>query len=128
MNKLMAIGNLVRTPELRITSNGIPVASFTIAVNGRKQEDKPSYIRCTAWRQLGENCAKYLSKGNKVFISGPISVSTYTAQDGSTRASLEVTADEVEFLTPRAAGDHEADSAPGEAFVPVDPKDLPEFI
>ena len=131
MNKLLIIGNLTRDPELRATGDGTAVCSFTVAVNRRvKPGEHPEadYFRVTAWRQLGENCARFLKKGRKAAVIGSVRVSTFTGVAGSTRASLEVTADEVEFLTPRAAGDHEADSAPGEAFVPVDPKDLPEFI
>lgn len=103
MNKLTIIGNLTRAPELRTTQSGISVCSFTVAVNRRKTasnaEPGTDYFRVTAWRQLGENCGKYLDKGRKVVVVGPVSVSTYTANDGTARATLEVTADDVEFLT-----------------------------
>ena len=56
----------------------------------------------TAWRALGESCGKYLAKGRKVAVTGSVSVNTYTAQDGSTRASMEVVADDVEFLSPKS--------------------------
>ena len=104
MNKLVVIGNVSKEPELRTTQSGLSVCTFSVAVNRRKtQEGQPEadFFRVTAWRQLGENCAKYLSKGRKVCVVGPVSVSTYKAQDGSTRASMEVTADDVEFLTPK---------------------------
>ena len=102
MNKLTIIGNLTKDPELRTTSSGINVCSFTVAVNRRRKvEGQPEadFFRVAAWRQLGENCQRYLAKGRKVAVTGPISVSTYQASDGSTRASLDVTADEVEFLS-----------------------------
>ena len=92
MNKLVLTGNLTRSPELRSTPNGIPVCTFTIAVNGRKSDDPTAYFRITVWRQLAEICNRYLTKGKKVFVSGPVSVSTYTAKDGTTRASMEITA------------------------------------
>ena len=98
MNKLVAVGNLTRDPDLRSTPNGIPVCTFTIAVNGRKQDEPATFFRVTAWRQLGENCNRYLTKGKKVFVSGPVSVSTYTAKDGATRASMEITAVDVVFV------------------------------
>ena len=104
MNKLTIIGNLTRDPELRTTQTGVNVCSFTVAVNRRrKAEGQPDadYFRVTAWRQLADLCQQYLCKGRKVAVTGPVSVSTYTANDGSTRASLEVTADSVEFLSPR---------------------------
>ena len=113
MNKIILIGNLTRDPELRTTPNGYTVCDFTIAVNDRRatrnqqpvngqQQDNAQFFRVSAWRQLGENCAKYLAKGRKVFVSGPLTARTYQANDGTTRVSLEVQADDVEFLTSRA--------------------------
>jgi single-strand DNA-binding protein len=74
----------------------------------------------TAWRQLGENCAKYLAKGRKVCVVGPVSLSTYTGNDGKTRAQMEVTADDVEFLTPKEnapMGQKQAADAKEDAYV-----------
>ena len=103
MNRLTIIGNIVKKPELRVTSAGISVCSFTVAVNRRRtannQNPGADYFSVSAWRQLGENCAKFLDKGRKVAVVGAVSVRTYQAQDGTTRASLEVTADDVEFLS-----------------------------
>lgn len=106
MNKLTIIGNLTRDPEMRTTGSGLNVCNFTVAVNQRKAGDtgehKAQYFRVTAWRKLGEVCQQYLSKGRKVAVVGPVSVSTYQANDGSTRAQLEVTAEDVEFLSGQA--------------------------
>lgn len=107
MNKLTIIGNLTRDPELRTVRDGISVCSFTVAVNRRNRSNNANaqpeadFFRVTAWRQLGENCAKFLAKGRKVCVMGPVSVNTYQANDGTTRATLEVTADDVEFLSSR---------------------------
>ena len=128
MNKLIVIGNLTADPELRSTPNGTPVCTFRIAVNGRKQDEPAMFFRITAWRQLGENCNRYLAKGKKVFVSGPVSVTTYTAKDGSTRASLEVTAEDVEFLSAAGTADHEVAGTQADAkagFVKVDDEILP---
>lgn len=110
MNKLTIIGNLTRDPELR-TVNGqegpANVCDFTVAVNrrsGNNGQNEADYFRVTAWRGLADNCKKYLAKGRKVAVVGPVSCRTYTGNDGVTRASLEVKADEVEFLTPRQDG------------------------
>ena len=102
MNKIFIIGNLVRDPELRTTPSGVAVCTFTIAVNGRKPDDT-QFFRITTWRQTAENCQRFLAKGRKVAVAGAVSLNTYTAKDGTTKASLEVNADEVEFLTPRTA-------------------------
>ena len=103
MNKLFLVGNLVKDPELRTTQSGINVCTFTVAVNKRQKGDSQAaeFFRVSAWRQLGENCHKFLAKGRKVCVVGEVSVSTYTTQNGETRANLEVTAQDVEFLTPR---------------------------
>ena len=112
MNRLTIIGNLTRDPELRSvqTANGAAnVCDFTVAVNRRRKgqngQDEADFFRVTAWNQLGENASKYLAKGRKVCIIGPVSVSQYTGNDGVSRSTLEVTADEVEFLTPRSDSD-----------------------
>lgn len=102
MNKLTIIGNLTRDPETRVTQSGASVCSFTVAVNRRGQDDKTDYFRVSAWNKTGETCQKYLAKGRKVAVTGPVSVSTYTGQDGKTYANLEVMAQDVEFLTPKA--------------------------
>lgn len=105
MNKIFLIGNLTSDPELRTTPNGISVCAMTIAVNRRftssNGERQTDFFRITAWRQLGETCSKFLSKGKKISVIGELSARTYEAKDGTTRVSLEVTADEIEFLSPR---------------------------
>lgn len=104
MNKLTIIGNLVKDPELRTTQSGVNVCNFTVAVNRRVkqgEEQKADYIRVSAWRQLGENCAKYLAKGRKVCVVGSASASAFTANNGSVMAVLELLADDVEFLSPK---------------------------
>ena len=105
MNKIMLIGNLTRDPELRSTSSGVTVCSFTIAVNRRFAqqggERQTDFFRINAWRQLGETCARYLAKGRKVAVIGELQARSYQGNDGATRMSLDVSADEVEFLSPR---------------------------
>ena len=135
MNKLIIIGNLTKDPELRTTVSGVNVCDFTVAVNRKKKiEGQPEadFFRVSAWRQLGESCAKFLFKGRKVCVVGPVSVRTYQAQDGTTRASLEVTAEDVEFLSPSGQGGAEQ-SAPAQApaadtnagFTAVETDELP---
>lgn len=146
MNKIILIGNLTRDPELRNVAGGVSVCDFTIAVNDRRsrnqqnggqQQETAQFFRVTAWRQLGENCAKYLAKGRKVFVSGPLSARTYQANDGTTRVSLEVTAEDVEFLTSRAESEgmgyapaaaapvSSAVTAQNDGFTQVNDDDLP---
>ena len=106
MNKVILIGRLAADPELRTTGNGTAVCKFTLAVTrrhadaqGNRQAD---FIPVIAWRQLAENCNKYLAKGKMAGIVGEIQTRSYDAQDGSKRYVTEIVADEVEFLTPKA--------------------------
>lgn len=107
MNKLTIIGNLTRDPELRTTPNGYNVCTFTVAVNRRRSsqnnnQPEVDFFRVTTWRQLAENCQRFLAKGRKVAVVGAVSVNTYEAKDGSgTRYTLEVQGDDVEFLSSR---------------------------
>ena len=111
MNKLTIIGNLTKDPELRTTSSGISVCSFTVAVNRRRpQEGQPEadFFNVTAWRERGEMCAKFLQKSKKVCVIGAVSVRTWETESGKHGASLEVTADEIEFLSPRVSDPEQA--------------------
>jgi len=109
----------VRDPELRSTQSGISVCTFTLAVNRRKtatnQNHEADFFRVSAWRELGENCAKWLIKGKKVAVVGPVSVSTYQGNDGKTYANLEVMAQDVEFLSPAGQTDSTSQAAPQQA-------------
>lgn len=105
MQRIVITGNLTADPTLRATQNGTSVCSFTLAVNrrfpgadGQKQTD---FFRVLAWRGLADTCAKYLAKGRKAAVIGELQARTYTAKDGTTRLSLDVSADEVEFLSPK---------------------------
>ena len=129
MNKITLIGNLTHDPEVRSTPNGVTVCTFTIAVNRRFAqqggEKATDYFRINAWRQLGETCARYLAKGRKVAVVGELQARTYEGKDGATRMSLDVSADEVEFLTPRSQDEGSGYSAPRQSNAA--PQDLAGF-
>lgn len=106
MNKLTIIGCLCRNPELRTTPQGKKVCSLDIACNRRRQvEGQPEadYFRVNCWNALAESCAKFLAKGKKVAVTGSVSLSK-REHDGKFYASLEVFAEEVEFLSPKDTG------------------------
>nr|MBR4279821.1 single-stranded DNA-binding protein [Clostridia bacterium] len=136
MNKIILIGNLTRDPESRTTPSGHTVCNFDIAVNERRGgQDTTTYFRISAWDRTGESCQRYLSKGRKVFVAGPLSARTYQANDGTTRVSLEVNANDVEFLSSRnddMAGGYTAPAASAPApmaqssgFTAVETDELP---
>ena len=119
MNSLTIIGNLTRDPELRTTPQGKQVCSLDVAVNRRKKiEGQPEadYFRVNAWGALGETCAKYLAKGRKVAVIGSVSLSK-REHEGKFYASLEVFAEEVEFLSPKES---QTDSQTGMEVVSTD--------
>lgn len=125
MNKIIIIGNLTGDPAIRTTRDGVSVCDFTVAVNGRRKEDPAQFFRVSVWRQLGENCHKYLAKGRKVCVTGAVSAHTYPGNDGATRVSLDIQASEVEFLSP-VSGDSQKQSAaePQQpAYTPITPDD-----
>ena len=110
LNHITLMGRLTRDPELRYTSAGTPVASFTLAVDrdfaskdgGEKQTD---FIDCVAWRQTGEFAHKYFSKGRMAVASGRLQLRDWKDKDGNKRRSAEVVVDSLYF------GDSKKDGA-----------------
>lgn len=116
MNSVKLSGRLTRDPELKQTPAGVPVASFTLAVDRKFNRDEADFIPITAWRKTAEFVAKYFHKGQRMIISeGRIRVTPYTDRDGNKRTRFEVVADEVEFgESRRAPEDQEAGSVAAE--------------
>ncbi len=108
--KTIVIGHLGKDPEMRYTPSGQAVTSFSVASSrrwtdkGGQQQEKTTWFRVTAWDKLGELCNQYLTKGKLVLVEGDIDASAYTAQDGQLRASLELTARNVRFLSGSGQG------------------------
>ena len=127
MNKIFLIGNLTRDPELSETQSGIAVCRFAIAVNRRRTsegEPQTDFFNVTAWRGLAERDARYCKKGNKVAVSGSIQIRQYEGNDGVKRTSVDVVAEDVEFLTPRPQdGAEEPKKKP--VLEPLDDGDIP---
>lgn len=130
MNKLTIIGNLTNDPDLRTTTSGINVCSFSVAVNRRhrgERQPETDFFKVTAWRQLAENCAKYLAKGKKVCVVGPVEVETWE-QHGKHGANLKVTAEDVEFLSGKQGpGEQTAEPVkdPETGYTAVETDELP---
>ena len=97
------VGNLTADPELRTTSAGAQVASFTIASTprtwnrntGQFEDGQALFMRCSAWRDMAEHCAQSLSKGMRVIAQGRLQQRSYQAQDGSNRTVIELQVDEI---------------------------------
>jgi single-strand DNA-binding protein len=116
VNKVFLIGNLTKDPELSTIPNGTPVCKFSIAVNrrfskgGDNAQEQTDFFNITVWRAVGENCGKYLKKGNKVAICGSIQMRSYE-KDGEKKYYTDIIADDVEFLTPKNSGSRQDDAA-----------------
>jgi len=124
--KAFGAGNLTKDPELKTTSGGISVCTFTVAENVRRgKEKKAEYTDCVAWRELGENVAKYMSKGKKVFVIGDLQTRSYETKNGEKRYVTEVICEKVDFLSPMGEKkDAEAGREPQD-FEPLDDSEMP---
>ena len=102
LNHITIMGRLTRDPELRSTTGGTPVASFSLAVDrdfasrdgGERQTD---FIDVVAWRQTGEFVSKYFQKGSMAVVSGRLQIRDWQDKDGNKRRSAEVVAENVYF-------------------------------
>jgi single-strand DNA-binding protein len=107
--QITLVGNLGRDPEMRYTGSGVPVTNFSVATtrtwtgaDGQRQE-KTVWFRVAAWRRLAEICNEYLAKGRRVLVVGELDEpNIWTDQNGNTRADLQLTARDVQFLNSRA--------------------------
>lgn len=128
MNKIIIIGRLTSDPNLKATSSGIAVCSFTVAVNrpkNSKGESPADFIPVVVWREQGESCAKYLTKGIRVAVCGALQSRTYE-KDGIKRTIYEVQAERVEFLERKAKEDQPVDQKV-EEFQDISDGDLPFY-
>lgn len=108
-NRVMLGGRLTADPELKQTQSGIPVASFSIAVNrrfGSKDANQPQadFFNVTAWRTQAEFVSRYFKKGSSIFVVGTIQNRSWTDQQGVKRYATDIVADEISFVDSRNEG------------------------
>ena len=146
MNKVILVGRLTKDPELRATTSGIPVCSFTVACDRRfvkqGEERKADFINCIAWRQAGESISKYFAKGHRIALEGSIQTRSWTDNEGKTRYATEVVVEQWEFAQSKSesgtnppgatkfensesAMDKENLGVDLDEFIPIDNLDLP---
>ena len=111
INRVIITGNLTRDPELRSLPSGMSVCSLRIASNTRRKDgqsgewvDKPNYFDVTIWGRQGENAAQYLAKGRPVAVDGRLEWREWQDQQGNNRQSVEIVADNIQFLGGREEG------------------------
>jgi single-strand DNA-binding protein len=136
---IIIVGNVGRDPEMRYTPSGQAVTSFSVATNraytnnNGEQIKETTWFRVSAWGKQAETCNQYLKKGSKVLVEGRLTADAATggpriwqAQDGTSRASFEVNAGTVRFLSSRgetdgsvpSGGDEGGFNDPGEDDIP----------
>lgn len=105
MQRFICVGNLSKDTEAGETPSGLSVCKFSIAINRDYTNEDGSrdvdFFNVVTWRNLADNCAKYLKKGSKVAIVGKLQNRQYESKDGSKRNVTEIIAEQVEFLTPK---------------------------
>lgn len=116
------IGNLVGDPELRFTPSGSAVANFTVASTPRTfdrnsnewKDGETLYLRCSAWKELGENTAESLTKGMRVIVTGRLKSRSYETKEGEKRTVIELEVDEIgpslKYATAKVARKQRTDS------------------
>lgn len=106
MNKVILIGNICKDPEISETNSGVAVCRFSIAVNRRRAsedaEQQTDFFNVTAWRGLADTISRFCKKGNKIAVTGQIQIRTYEDREGAKRTSVDIIAEEVEFLSPKS--------------------------
>lgn len=133
-SKAIITGNLTRDPELRTTTSGTNVCSFSVAVNrtykgadGENKEDV-SYIDCVAWGKLGEVISNYAKKGSGVLVSGRLSQRSFEGKDGVKRSRTEIVAEDFNFVGANPASRDGGPSVSSAAPVDDAPMDIPTDI
>lgn len=136
-SKAIITGNITRDPELRTTTGGSSVCSFTVAVNRSyrgtdgEQKEEVSFIDCSAWGKLAETIAQYGKKGNGVLVSGRLNQRAWEDKNGNKRSSVEIVVEDFNFV-----GGKDGGNASGSYSAPANnqsqeeniPDDIPEEI
>lgn len=99
MNKVILIGRLAQNPQFQTAQSGTSVCTFSIAVN-RSSQAAVQFFNITTWGKLAENCNAFLKKGSRVCVQGYIKLNYYEV-DNVKKLSVEIPADDVEFLSPK---------------------------
>lgn len=102
-NKVILGGRITADPELRQTTSGIPVTSFSVAVNRRPSSSNPEqqtadFINCVAWRSTAEFISRYFKKGSSICVVGSLQTRSWTDQQGQKRYATDVVVDEANFV------------------------------
>ncbi len=108
-NHSIIAGRMVKDPELKTTTTGKTVTSFTIAVNRRyaasDQERQADFIDCVAWREKADFITKYFRKGSAICVSGALQTRTYEDNSGNKRKACEIVVDTADFVESKSTSE-----------------------
>ena len=123
-NRVILLGRIVETPELKTTPSGVSVTSFRVAADRKFQtkgeERKSDFFNCVAWRNEAEFISRYWTKGKPILVEGELQNRSYTGNDGVTRYVTEIIVDRATFT-----GDGKQDGAAVMSAPPPTPKPAP---
>jgi len=115
INQVILMGRLTRDPEMRTTTTGKSIASFSLAVDRQTQDDQADFFDITAWEKLGELANQYLSKGRRCLVQGRLRQDSWDDKEtGKKRSKIEVVATDITFLD-GPTGSEGGNSAPRSA-------------
>jgi len=129
--RTVIVGNVGKDAEMRYTPTGVPVTSFSIAVNRRwtsasgEQQEKTTWFRVTCWRKLAETAAQWVKKGKLLLVEGEVEAQAYIDREGTARGTLELTASNFRFLGGRGEGEGAPGAAGGGDDFPVHEDEIP---
>lgn len=117
INRVVLVGRLTKSPELRKTQNGTSVCKFTLAVNrrvtGQGQPDA-DFISCVAWNKTADLMLQYLNKGSLIGIEGRLQTGRFTNNNGETIYTCDVMVDSLQFLEPKKSEEQNENQVPRE--------------
>lgn len=128
LNKVILAGRLTRDPELKQTTSGVAVTSFSIAVNRRYkagEQQEADFLDIVAWRQTAEFITRYFRKGSSICITGSAQVRKWTDKDGGKRSTVEFVTDEAYFVDGKTEG--ETANAPYTSPTAVSAPPVPQY-
>ena len=131
INRVVLTGNLTHDPELRSLPSGMSVCNLRLACNTRRKntqtgewEDRPNYFNITVWGGQGDNCSRYLTKGRPIAVDGRLQWREWETQEGQKRQTIDIIADNIQFLGTREGASGESSGFSQRSDVPIDAQDF----
>ena len=120
MNKIILLGRLVKNPDVKVTTSGKTVCTFTLAVDrpfsGKDGKREADFINIQTWNKTAELIGNYVSKGQRLLVDGRLQIRSYDGKDGNKHYVTEVIADRVEFIERKEKSAQKAESEAMEGF------------